>query len=139
MALPNAKIIHTRRNPIDACVSCYFQNFTGGSEYAFNLEHLPVYYQTYLDTMQAWRELGVEMHEVNYEDVVSDTEAQVREILAFCGLDFEPACLETHKNKRAVATASYQQVRQPIYKKSVERWRRYEDWIGPLLQLNPNT
>ncbi len=135
MALPNAKIIHTRRHPLDTCVSCFFQNFTGGSEYAFDLEHLGVYYKNYLALMQQWREeLKVPMLEINYEDLVSDTEPTVRRMLEFCELDFEPACLDSHKNKRAVATASYQQVRQPIYKKSVARWQRYEKHITPLIE-----
>ncbi len=136
MALPGAKIIHTRRHPIDTCVSCYFQNFTGGSEYAFDLEHLAVYYKNYQIVMQAWRELGLQMLEINYEDLVTNTESTVRGMLEYCNLEFEPDCLASHKNKRAVVTASYQQVRQPIYQDSVERWKHYEPWIAPLLELN---
>lgn len=135
MSLPGAKIIHTRRNPIDTCLSCYFQNFSGGSEYSFDLEDLAVYYNNYLAMMDHWRdELKLPMLEIDYEELVSDTESTVRKMLEFCELDFEQQCLASHKNKRIVATASYQQVRQPIYTKSVERWKPYEKHLGPLLE-----
>ncbi len=132
-ALPGAKIIHTRRNPLDTCVSCYFQNFANGCEFAFDLDHLGDYYANYLKVMDAWRELPVEMLEVDYEELVSDTEPVVRRMFDFCELEFEPACLDTHKNTRPVATASYQQVREPIYDKSVNRWKHYEKHIGPII------
>ncbi len=136
MALPNAKIIHTRRNPVDTCLSCYFQNFAGGSEFSFDLRDAGLYYRNYEMVMDRWRnELGLEMLEVDYEETVTDTETVVRRILDFCGLEFEPECLSAHRSKRPVITASYQQVRQPVYTKSVERWRNYEQHLSPLLEV----
>ncbi|QDV66156.1 tetratricopeptide repeat-containing sulfotransferase family protein [Crateriforma conspicua] len=133
MALPNAKIIHTRRHPLDTCLSCFFQNFTGGSEFSFDLEDLAVYYKNYVHTMSAWRDdLGVEMLEVDYESLVSDPEPVVRQMLDYIGMPWDPNCLKSHESKRVVATASYQQVREPIYTKSVHRWKNYEKQLQPL-------
>ena len=135
MAIPNAKIIHTRRNPVDTCLSCYFQNFSGGSEFSFDLHDAGVYYRNYVAVMDRWRdEVGLEMLELDYEETVTDTEAVVRRVLDYCGLEFEEGCLSAHKSKRAVVTASYQQVREPVYTKSVARWKHYEQHLGPLLE-----
>jgi len=134
MALPNARIIHTRRNPADTCLSCFFQNFAGGSEFSFDLHDAGTYYRNYAAIMDRWRDAGIEMLEVDYEETVSDTETVVRRMLEFCGLDFEEQCLQAHKSKRPVVTASYQQVREPVYTKSVARWRNYQQHLGPLLE-----
>ena len=131
---PRGRIIHCRRHPLDTCLSCYFQNFTGGSEYSFDLVELGEFYRNYLKLMAHWRDaLQVPMLEVDYERLVQDPEPAVRELLEFCGLDWEPDCLKFHKSKRAINTASYQQVRKPIYTRSAGRWKNYEKHLDPLI------
>lgn len=126
MMLPNAQIIHTRRDPLDTCLSCFFQNFTKGQHYSFDLHKLAHFYNDYRRLMEHWDALfpGRILH-VDYEDVVADQEAQTRRLLDFCGLDFEQACLDFHKTDRVVKTASFMQVRKPLYKSSQNRWRNY--------------
>ena len=140
---PNATIIHTRRDPIDTCLSCFFQNFTAGSQFAFDLEQVGLYYRCYENLMLHWRDtLSVPILEVDYEDVVQDPEPNVRRVLEHCGLEWNGNCLNTHKSKRVVRTASYQQVRKPIYKRSAGRWKNYERHLGPLfkgLGIDPNS
>ena len=132
---PNARIIHTRRNPIDTCLSCFFQNFTAGSQFAFDLERVGLYYKCYENLMKHWREtLQVPILEVDYEDLVADPESHVRRVLDYCDLAWDDNCLNTHKSKRVVRTASYQQVRKPIYKQSAGRWKNYERHLGPLFK-----
>jgi tetratricopeptide (TPR) repeat protein len=132
---PRGRIIHCRRHPLDTCLSCFFQNFTGGSEYNFDLAELGDFYRNYLKLMAHWRDgLHLPMLEVEYERLVQDPEPEVRRILEFCGLEFEPACLKSHKSKRAINTASYQQVRKPIYTRSAGRWKNYEKHLGPLIK-----
>jgi tetratricopeptide (TPR) repeat protein len=134
---PNAKIIHCRRHPIDACLSIYFQNFSSGHAYKSDLESLAVFYEQYVRLMDHWRSVlpAGTMYEFWYEDLVEDTENQARRLLDFLGLQWEEGVLDFHKKERAVFTASKWQVRQPIYKTSRERWRRYEKHLGPLLRL----
>jgi tetratricopeptide (TPR) repeat protein len=132
---PHGKIIHTRRHPLDTCLSCYFQNFTGGSEYSFDLAELGKFYRNYLDLMKYWRDtLQVPMLEVDYERLVRDPESNVRAILDYCELEWEDACMNFHKSKRAISTASYQQVRKPIYTRSAGRWRNYGKHLDPLIE-----
>jgi tetratricopeptide (TPR) repeat protein len=132
---PRGRIIHCRRHPLDTCLSCFFQNFTGGSEFSFDLSELGDFYRNYLKLMAHWRNaLGVPMLEVDYERLVQDPEPAVRAMLDFCGLDWDDKCLKFHKSKRAINTASYQQVRKPIYTKSAGRWKNYEKHIGPLVE-----
>ena len=132
---PRGRIIHCRRHPLDTCLSCYFQNFTGGSEFSFDLVELGDFYRNYLKLMSHWRDaLHVPMLEVDYEQLVQDPEPGVRQILNFCGLDWEPDCLKFHKSKRAINTASYQQVRKPIYTRSAGRWKNYEKHLDPLIE-----
>jgi tetratricopeptide (TPR) repeat protein len=132
---PRAKIIHCRRHPLDTCLSCFFQNFTGGSEYAFDLVELGEFYRDYLRIMAHWRdELQVPMLELEYEQLVQDPEPNVRMILDFCDLPWEANCMTFHKSKRTINTASYQQVRKPIYTKSAGRWRNYEKHLDPLIE-----
>jgi len=134
--LPNAKIIHVQRDPVDTCLSCFTQLFTIGQEHSYDLAELGHYYLEYFHLMQYWRETlphGAFL-DVQYEDVVSDQAAQSRRILQYCGLEWHNACGEPHKNKRAVLTASRVQVRQPVYQSSVERWRNYERHLGPLFE-----
>ena len=132
---PNAAVIHCRRNPIDTCLSCYFQNFFRGNQYAFDLTSLAEYYLQYQSLMASWRdELKLEFLDLDYEMLVKDPTERVREILEYCQLPWHDGCLEFHKSKRVIDTASYQQVRQPIYTKSVARWEKYREHISPLLQ-----
>jgi tetratricopeptide (TPR) repeat protein len=136
MALPNARIIHTRRNPLDTCLSCFSKLFSGKAlPYTYDLADLGRFYRAYETIMAHWREVLPPhvMLEVQYEELVADLEAQTRRILVHCGLDWDPRCLEFYKTERPVHTSSRTQVRQPIYKSSVERWRAYEPFLGPLV------
>src|SRR5262249_229657 len=129
LALPNARIIHTRRDPIDTCLSCFSKLFAGGQPYTYDLEELGCYYRAYETLMAHWRSILPHdvMLEVQYEEVVADLEGQARRLLAHCGLPWNDACLDFHKTQRPVQTASVTQVRQPIYQTSVGRWRPYKD------------
>ena len=144
LMLPNAKIIHVNRNPIDTCLSCFTQLFSYTHEYSYDLAELGQYYAVYVRLMEHWRNVLPEgaFLDVKYEDIVSDQEMQTRRIIEYCGLEWSDACLDFHNNARPVQTASILQVRQPIYNSSVERWRRYEKSLGPLLDalgdLAPN-
>jgi tetratricopeptide (TPR) repeat protein len=133
LLFPNVRIIHCERDPLDTCLSLFSNLFTGSHPYAYNLEELGHYYLHYQQLMAYWYEvLPDRIYTLNYERVVADTEAEVRKLLAFCGLPFEEACLSFHENKRAVVTVSSTQVRQPIYTSSVEGWRRFEQELAPL-------
>lgn len=135
LMFPNARIIHCRRGPLDTCLSCYCQDFSGYLNYAFNLEHLGFYYREYLRLMDHWKDvLSLPMLEVQYENMVEDTEQNIRTILEFCGLPWEEDCLSFHESARVVKTASYDQVRRPIYKGSIGRWKHYSHHLGPLKQ-----
>jgi len=140
-ALPGARIIHMRRNPIDTCLSIYFQNFHIAHSYANDLDDLAHYYDQYLRLMEHWRAIlppGA-MLEVPYEALVDDQEAWSRRMIAFVGLSWDAACLEFHRTKRSVSTFSKWQVRQKISKGSVERWRNYAPFVEPLRRLTaPN-
>ncbi len=136
-AFPNTKIVHCRRHPIDACLSMYFQNFNDEHPYKFSLEGLVVFYEQYLRLMDHWRSVlppGV-MYEIQYEDLVEDTEGESRKLMEFLGLEWEEGQMDFFKKERPVFTCSKWQVRQPIYKTSRDRWRRYEEFIEPLLPL----
>lgn len=135
LMLPNAKIIHVNRNPVDTCLSCYTKLFTKGHEQTYDLTELGRYYSDYARLMEHWRSVlpAGTFLDVQYEDIVADQETQSRRIINFCGLDWDDACIEFYKNRRSVHTASVVQVRQPIYKSAVERWRHYEEFLGPLL------
>jgi len=131
--LPNAKIIDARRHPMACCFSGFKQLFAEGQEFSYGLEDIGRYYRGYVELMAHWENvLPGRILRVQYEDVVSDLETQVRRLLEFCELDFEPACLDFHATERAVRTASSEQVRQPIYLQGLEQWRHYEPWLGPL-------
>jgi tetratricopeptide (TPR) repeat protein len=134
---PNAKIIHCQRNPVDACLSMFFQNFNEGHAYKFSLEGLDVFYREYLRLMQHWRETLPEgtLYEIRYEDMVEDTEGESQKLMAFLGLEWEEGQMDFFKKERPVFTCSKWQVRQPIYKTSKARWKRYEKNLGPILGL----
>ena len=131
---PNARIIHCRRDPRDTCFSIYGLDFGAEHDYAYNLTNLGRYYRQYERLMDHWRNVAPgSILDVQYEDMIADQEGQTRRILDFCGLDWDENCLAFHKTDRAVRTWSYRQVRQPIYKSSVARWRRFESHLAPLL------
>jgi tetratricopeptide (TPR) repeat protein len=133
LLLPNAKIIDARREPMACCFSNLKQLFASGQEFTYGIEDVTRYYRTYLDLMQHWDEaLPKRVLRVWHEDVVEDLEGNVRRILEFCGLEFEPACVEFHRTERSVSTASSEQVRQPIFREGLDQWRNYEPWLGPL-------
>lgn len=130
---PNAKIIHCTRNPMDNCMSCYFQNFRSGLEQSFDLENLGKTYKQYEKLMQLWKQhLPMQIYELSYENMVSNHEKETKKLIEFIGLPWDDACLDRKKSQNLVRTASYWQVRQPIYQTSVERWRKYERQLQPL-------
>jgi tetratricopeptide (TPR) repeat protein len=135
LMLPNAKIIHVNRNPVDTGLSCFTRLFNRKQEQTYDLAELGRYYMDYLRLMDHWRKVlpAGAFLDVQYEEIVADQEGQARSMLDYCGLEWNDACLDFHKNKRAIRTASVTQVRQPIYNSSVERWRHYEKFLGPLL------
>jgi hypothetical protein len=131
---PNCKIIHCKRDPLDTCLSCYFQCFTAGVSFSFDLEDLGFYYKTYLAMMAHWKQaLTLPIHDVIYEDLVANPEKEIRKLLKACDLPWNDKCLEFNKNTRNVLTASYNQVRQPMYKSSIGRWKHYEHHIQTLI------
>jgi len=131
--LPNAKIIDARRHPMASCFSGFKQHFAEGQEFTYGLEQIGKYYRDYAALMDHWDDvLPDKILRVQYEDVVADTESQVRRILDYLELPFEEACVEFHKTKRSVRTASSEQVRQPIFKSGLEQWRNFEPWLDPL-------
>ncbi len=133
LILPNAKIIDARRHPLACCFSNFRQHFARGQAFTYDLEHVGRYYADYVRLMaHIDAVLPGRVHRVIYERMVEDTEAQVRALLEYCGLDFEPACLEFYKTDRAVRTASSEQVRRPIYREATEEWRPYEPFLDPL-------
>ena len=135
--LPNAKIIHVKRNPIDTCLSCYTKLFTEGQLYSYDLTELGQYYQCYEGIMNHWRHIlpSDAWLEIEYEAMVNNLEAEAPRLIEFCDLAWEPACLSFHESKRQVRTASFVQVREPIYTSSVERWHRYEQELAPLIKI----
>jgi tetratricopeptide (TPR) repeat protein len=134
---PNARVIYMQRDPIDTCLSCYFQQFLTGLNFTLDLSDLAHHYREHQRIMAHWRAVlppGFIL-DVPYEELVADQEGWSRKMLEFIGLEWDPRCLDFHTNKRQVATASAWQVRQKIYKTSVARWRNYEKFIGPLKTL----
>jgi tetratricopeptide (TPR) repeat protein len=132
LLFPRARIIHCRRDPLDVCLSCYFQNFKG-MNFACDLHNLGHYYRQYQRLMEHWKAaLSVRICEVVYEELVADPETVSRRLIAFCGLDWDEGCLAFQSNPRAVQTASKLQVRQPIYTSSLARWRPYAAHLGRL-------
>lgn len=137
LMLPNAKIIHSMRDAMDNCFSCYTVRFKEGHEYSYDMQMLGRHYQRYRKLMAHWRSIfpADRMLEIRYEDNVADLEREARRLLDYLGLPWDPACLEFYQNKRPVSTASVSQVRQPIYSSSVARWKRYEKHLAPLIDI----
>jgi hypothetical protein len=145
LILPNAKIIDARRHPMASCFSCFTQNFAHGQAFTYGLANIGRYYRDYVGVMDHWdRVLPGKVLRVQYEDVVADTETQLRRMLDHCGLPFEAQCLQFHETERPVRTASSEQVRQPIYRGALDHWRNYDAHLdelkrclGPVLDRYP--
>lgn len=130
---PNARVVYCRREAMDNCLSCYFQLFSEGMRFAYDLAHLGGVYRQHERLMAHWAQhLPLSMLTIDYEDLVRDQESQSRRLIDFTGLEWDDACLDFHRTARDVRTASVWQVRQPVYQSSVARWRAYEPWLGPL-------
>ena len=133
LMLPNAKIIDARREPMACCFSNFKQLFASGQDFTYSIEDIARYYRTYIELMDHWESvLPGRVLRVQHEDVVDNLETNVRRILDYCGLPFEPGCVEFHKTKRSVRTASSEQVRQPIFRDGLDQWRNFEPWLSPL-------
>lgn len=134
--LPNARVIHVQRSPVDTCVSCFTHLFENEQLYSYDLEELGRFYRAYHRLMTHWMRVlpGDYLMSVRYEDIVHDPEPPVRAMLAHCGLEWDPACLQPHNSSRAVSTASLVQVRQPIYSGAIGRWKAYAGWLDALLE-----
>lgn len=135
LMFPKARIVHCRREPMDNCLSIYTLEFNAAHSYATDLAQLGEHYRKYRQLMEHWKQvLPLPMLEVQYEQMVAEPECMSRELIAFCGLEWDDRCLRFYETKRVVNTLSYDQVRRPIYKKSVARWRHYEAHLAPLIK-----
>ena len=133
LMLPNAKIIDARRHPLGCCLSGFKQHFARGQSFSYDLAEIGRYYRDYVELMAHFDAvLPGRVHRVFYEDMVENTEAEVRRLLAYCGLEFEPGVLKFHENQRAVRTASSEQVRKPIFKEGLDQWRHFEPHLDAL-------
>ena len=133
LMLPNARVIDARRHPLGCCFSNYKQHFARGQAFSYDLADMGRYYRDYVRLMaHVDRVAPGRVHRVFYEQMVEDTEAEVRRLLSACGLDWEPACLSFHETRRAVRTASSEQVRRPIYRDGTEAWKPFDPWLDPL-------
>jgi hypothetical protein len=134
LLFPGARIIHCLRDPVDTCLSIYSLPFSASHAYAADLTQLGAYYRQYQDLMTHWKQaLHIPMLEVQYEEIVANQEEMTRKMIEFCGLQWDERCLRFHESERVVTTPSYDQVRRPIYKKSIARWKNYEHYLGPLI------
>jgi tetratricopeptide (TPR) repeat protein len=136
LILPHAKIIDARRYPLDSCLSCYRQLFARGQSFTYDLTDIGEYFLQYQRMMDHWHEvLPGRCLTVQYEDVVTDFENQVRRLLEYCELPWEDACIHFHETERPVRTASSEQVRQPVYSKSINFWRNHEEYLAELIEV----
>jgi len=137
---PKAHIIHCIRNPLDSCLSCYFQDFGTNQPWIYDLENIAHVYEEYLRMMSYWQnETEIPIHNVKYEELVENQEIISKKLISQIGLDWDSQCLQFHKNERFIWTASYDQVRQPIYKKSTARWMNYQQQLTPLINILGNS
>jgi tetratricopeptide (TPR) repeat protein len=133
LMLPNAKIIDARRGAMACCFSNFKQLFASGQQFTYSFEDIARYYRSYVELMAHWdKALPGKVLRIQHEDLVDDLEGNVRRILDFCRLEFEPACVEFHKTERRIHTASSEQVRKPINREGLDQWRHFEPWLGPL-------
>jgi hypothetical protein len=131
--LPNARIIDARRHPLGCCFSNFKQLYAKGQRFSYGLAEMGGYYRDYVELMAHFDAvLPGRVHRVIYERLVEDTENEVRRLLDYCGLPFEPGCLRFFENDRPVRTASSEQVRRPIYRDGVDQWRQFDPWLDPL-------
>ncbi|MGH1353420.1 MAG: sulfotransferase family protein, partial [Methyloligellaceae bacterium] len=136
LLFPNAKIIHAKRDPVDTCLSCYFKRFVDLTHlsFTFDMEDLGYFYNEYLRLMDHWkRVLPVSYMEVQYEELVENQKLVTEQLIDYIGVDWDDNCLKFYENSRGVTTSSLHQVRKPMYKGAVGRWKRYEKHLGPLL------
>ena len=140
IAFPNARIIHVRRAPIANCLSIYMTALPKAPDFGYDKANIVAGYREYQRIMEHWRKVlpSEGFYEFDYEDLVADPEAILRNVIAFCGLEWDDACLHHERNVRSVTTPSVWQVRQPVYKTSLERWRNYQPWLGAFAELLPN-
>jgi hypothetical protein len=133
--LPDARIIHCRRDPVDTCLSCYSKLFTREQLFSYDQTELGRFHRDYQALMAQWRVLLPRSHfiEIQYEDLVQDLPGQARRLVNFLGLAWSPSCVAFHQTARAVRTASVNQVREPIYTGAVGRWRKFAAHLGPLI------
>jgi len=133
LLFPKTRVIHCVRDPLDTCLSCYFQNFFGEHDYSYNLQNLGTYYRLYERLMRHWKQvLDLKILDVRYEDLVTATEATTRSVVNFCGLPWNDRCLSFQKTRRAVVTSSYDQASRPIYHESLRRWEHYRPYLEPV-------
>jgi hypothetical protein len=133
LILPRAKIIDARRLPLGCCLSAFKQHFARGQSFTYDLKDVGAYYRDYVELMAHFDAvLPGRVHRVFHERMIEDTEAEVRRLLNYCELEFEPECLRFHENERAVRTASSEQVRTPIFRDGMDQWRHYEPWLVPV-------
>ena len=133
LSLPNAKIIHCERNPLDTCFSCYKTFFTEGHAYCYSLEELTSFYMLYEKQMEYYKKIfGKQILNVKYEDVINNIKNETKKILDYLDLSFEESCLEFYKNKRPIQTASLVQARKPVFKSSINYWVKYKNFLKPL-------
>jgi tetratricopeptide (TPR) repeat protein len=134
LMLPNARIIDARREPMGCCFSNLKQLFAQGQEFTYSVEDIARYYRTYLELMRHWDQVlpAGRILRIYHDDVVEDLEGNVRRLLEYCGLDFEPQCVAFHETRRSIRTASSEQVRQAIYREGLDQWKHFAPWLGPL-------
>jgi len=136
LLFPRAAIIDARRHPLGCGFSCYKQLFARGQKYTYDLSELGQFYRDYVKLMEHFdATLPGRVHCVQYEQLVADPQRELQRLLDYCGLPFEEQCLRFYENRRAVTTISSEQVRRPLYGESVDHWRHYEPWLGPLKEV----
>jgi len=139
LILPRAKIIDARRNPMDACFSCFKQYFAKGQHFTYDLDDIARYYKDYIRLMDYWKKLFPnEIFTINYEDIINNPNDRIEDLLDFCNVEFEENCLNFHQSKRPVKTASSEQVRQPMYKSGLDYWKNYVNHLETLIKHFPD-